>query len=149
MSHTTGQADQKTGQVGKTFFETPLGCNPSSPACPRAPARRLAVSASYDGDLILWDLQAGALLRRLSSRGTRPDGRSWPDPLPLTDGHFAPDGAGFVVTDVAGQLHYYGWADGAGRGGWAGAMLGSLPAHWGAHVSPNKQGLTLLRWLRS
>ncbi len=74
------------------------------------------MSASYDGGLVLWDTAAGAPLRKLSSRATRPDGRPWPDPLPFCDGHFSPDGMGLVVTDVAGQLHYFRCA-GFGGGG--------------------------------
>ena len=29
------------------------------------------------------------------------------DPIPMLDGHFTADGAGFAVTDVAGQVHLY------------------------------------------
>ena len=67
------------------------------------------MSASYDGEIVLWDIAAGTQLQRLSSRDTRPDGRTWPDTISLCDGHFSPDGCGLVVTDVAGQLHYYRW----------------------------------------
>lgn len=76
-----------------------LECHPTDPA--------LAVSGSYDGRLVLWDLRAGAALRTFDSRDTRPDGRSWPDHLPLTDGQFSPDGRAFAATDVAGQVHIY------------------------------------------
>lgn len=83
--------------AGNAVFALP----PAPPPC------RLALSASYDGELIVWDISAGTVLKRLSSKATRPDGREWPDPLPFTDGHFSPDGAGVAVTDVAGQLHYF------------------------------------------
>ncbi|PSC70372.1 WD40 YVTN repeat-like-containing domain,Bromodomain isoform [Micractinium conductrix] len=76
-----------------------LECHPTDPS--------LAFSASYDGTLALWNLHSGAVLRRFTSRQTRPDGRSWPDLLPLSDGHFSPDGASITVSDVAGQMHQY------------------------------------------
>jgi hypothetical protein len=41
------------------------------------------------------------------SRATRPDGRSWPDPLRLVDGQFSPDGTSAALTDDGGQLHLY------------------------------------------
>ncbi|KAL4448446.1 hypothetical protein ABPG75_005665 [Micractinium tetrahymenae] len=76
-----------------------LECHPTDPA--------LAFSASYDGTIAVWDMRSGEVLRRFSSRQTRPDGRSWPDLIPLSDGHFSPDGRSITVTDVAGQLHHY------------------------------------------
>jgi hypothetical protein len=76
-----------------------LECHPTDPS--------LAFSASYDGTLLLWSTLTGAVLRRFSSRQTRPDGRSWPDVLPFADGHFSPDGRTITVADVAGQLHHY------------------------------------------
>jgi hypothetical protein len=76
-----------------------LECHPQDPA--------LAFSASYDGTLQVWDTRSGAVLKKFSSRHTRPDGRSWPDAIPFADGHWAPDGASITVTDVAGQLHRF------------------------------------------
>ena len=43
-----------------------------------------------------------------STQHTCPGGRRWVDPIPLLDGHFAPDGSGFAVTDVAGQARHPG-----------------------------------------
>lgn len=37
------------------------------------------------------------------SRHTRPDGRSWPDPLPFADGHFSPDGTTITVSGGLGN----------------------------------------------
>ena len=42
-----------------------------------------------------------------STADTRPDGRAWPEPVQLVDGHWVPDGTGFAVADVAGQWHLY------------------------------------------
>ena len=39
-----------------------------------------------------------------TTQQTCPGGRRWVDPIPLLDGHFTPDGSGFAVTDVAGQV---------------------------------------------
>ena len=80
-----------------------LECHPTDP--------RLAISASYDGEVHIWDIEQGGQgkkLKTFTSRATRPDGRTWPDTLFLTDGHFSPDGDRFVVSDVAGQFHLYG-----------------------------------------
>lgn len=38
------------------------------------------------------------------SRQTRPDGRSWPDVLPLADGHFSPDGRTITVAGAAASF---------------------------------------------
>ncbi|GAB4817147.1 hypothetical protein N2152v2_004193 [Parachlorella kessleri] len=102
--HTVRVFDAATGGLlhslrGHTEAVHVLECHPAYP--------RLAMSASYDGELVLWDIAAGASLQRLSSRDTRPDVRAWPDAIPLCDGHFSPEGCGLAVTDVAGQLHYY------------------------------------------
>jgi len=43
-------------------------------------------------------------LRSFSTQNTCPGGRRWVDTIPLLDGHFTPDGSGFAVTDVAGQV---------------------------------------------
>ena len=39
-----------------------------------------------------------------STQHTCPGGRRWVDTIPLLDGHFTPDGSGFAVTDVSGQV---------------------------------------------
>lgn len=63
----------------------------------------LVLSASYDGRACLWDVAAGALLREFAlgeaSAGAPPC---------LLDGHFAPDGLAFVLSDSAGLVHLYG-----------------------------------------
>ena len=41
----------------------------------------------------------------ICSRQTRPDGRSWPDLLPLSDGHFSPDGASITVSGERAGPH--------------------------------------------
>ncbi|KAL3137809.1 hypothetical protein ABBQ38_005065 [Trebouxia sp. C0009 RCD-2024] len=69
---------------------------------------KLAMSASYDGTTKLWNLHTGQLLTSFSTQDTRPDiHTSWTDHIQLVDGHWSPDGASLVVSDVAGQWHAY------------------------------------------
>ena len=75
-------------------------CHPTDP--------RVVASASYDGQVIFWDVETGDLLKSFDSRSTRPDKRTWSDSLCFPDGHFSPDGCHFLVSDVAGQFHLYG-----------------------------------------
>lgn len=81
--------------------------------------------------------------RSFSTADTRPDGRPWPEPIQLVDGHWAPDGTGLAVADVAGQWHFYSTA-GAGADADAGGhapvanlkagplALTTRPAAWAA-----------------
>jgi hypothetical protein len=56
-------------------------------------------------DLLLSPLWICSIrVRSFSTQNTCPGGRRWVEPIPLLDGHFAPDGSGFAVTDVAGQV---------------------------------------------
>ena len=75
---------------------------------------RLALTAGYDGSIVVWDVAAGARLAAFSTADTRPDGRAWPEAVQLVDGHWTPDGAGFAVADVAGQWHLYAASGGGG-----------------------------------
>ena len=43
-----------------------------------------------------------------STKATKPDGTSWVDAIQVADGHWAPDGQGIAVSDVAGQWHLFG-----------------------------------------
>ena len=95
---------------------------------------RLALTAGYDGSIIVWDVAAGRRLAAFSTADTRPDGRAWPEAVQLVDGHWTPDGAGFAVADVAGQWHLYA-ASGGGGGG----------INTGPSSSPKVGALTLRR----
>lgn len=75
-------------------------------AHPTNPA--IAISASYSGEAVVWDVLKGVALKTLDSRKTRPGPRMWPDALPIVDGFMAADGNSFALTDAAGQLHFYG-----------------------------------------
>ncbi|KAK9840987.1 hypothetical protein WJX81_004207 [Elliptochloris bilobata] len=68
---------------------------------------RMAMTAGYDGNVIVWDIVAGRKLASFYTVDTRPDGRAWPEPVQLVDGHWAPDGTSLAVADVAGQWHLY------------------------------------------
>ena len=92
------------------------------------------MSASYDGTAAVWEVPFGkgralalqkvggegggrpapdppvisAPLASWNTRATYPAlGGVWPDPVPIVDGHWAPDGTAFAVSDVAGQWHSF------------------------------------------
>ena len=60
------------------------------------PPAGLAMSAGYDGRVIIWDLRAGIA----ASVFTQPEGM---DPVRYLDGHWGPDGTTMLVSDEAGQ----------------------------------------------
>ncbi len=72
-------------------------CHPFEP--------RLAMTASYSGEVALWDLRDGVPIKVFYSVDCRPDGRKWPDPIPYVDGYWGPDGHQVTLSDAAGQLH--------------------------------------------
>ena len=72
-------------------------CHPFEP--------RLAMTASYSGEVVLWDLRDGSPVKVFYSVDCRPDGRKWPDPIPYVDGYWGPDGHQVTLSDAAGQLH--------------------------------------------
>ena len=72
-------------------------CHPFEP--------RLAMTASYSGEVVLWDLVVGSPLKVFYSVDCRPDGRKWPDPIPYVDGYWGPDGNQVTLSDASGQLH--------------------------------------------
>ena len=72
-------------------------CHPFEP--------RLAMTASYSGEVALWDLRDGVPIKIFYSVDCRPDGRKWPDPIPYVDGYWGPDGHQVTLSDAAGQLH--------------------------------------------
>ncbi|KAK9831147.1 hypothetical protein WJX74_004971 [Apatococcus lobatus] len=76
-----------------------LEAHPSHPS--------LMLSASYDGLIIVWDIVSGQKITGFSTKATKPDGTSWVDPIQVADGHWAPDGQGIAVSDVAGQWHLF------------------------------------------
>lgn len=69
---------------------------------------RVAMTASYSGEIVLWDIQEGNPLHVFNSIDTRPDGRKWPDPIAYVDGFMSPDGQYAAFADAAGQLHVLG-----------------------------------------
>lgn len=71
----------------------------------------IAISAGYGGEVVMWDVIEGSVLKTFDSRDTRPDGRRWPDEdrLPFTDGYISSSGEYFALTDAAGQLHVFGY----------------------------------------
>ena len=69
---------------------------------------RIAVTASYSGEVVVWDILDGSPLKIFYSTDTRPDGRKWPDPIAYVDGFMSPDGHYAALTDAAGQLHVIG-----------------------------------------
>lgn len=60
----------------------------------------LLLSASYDARVCLWDVLTGTLLRELSPSGAHS--------ACLLDGHFAPSGLAFALSDSTGVVHLYG-----------------------------------------
>jgi hypothetical protein len=76
-----------------------LECHPSD--------SRLAFSASYDGQVILWDIGRGKALARWHSADTCPGPGRWSDAVQHVDGKFSPDGSTIAVSDVAGQFSLY------------------------------------------
>eukprot|EP00884_Botryococcus_braunii_P018016 jgi/Botrbrau1/4899/Bobra.118_1s0013.1 len=97
--------DSKTGQqlhmlkvhTAPVFV---LECHPLTP--------HLAMSASYDGLTVVWDISKGVDIARFSAKDTRPGDDPWANVIQLVDGHWTPDGEGLAVSDVAGQFHLYG-----------------------------------------
>lgn len=69
---------------------------------------RIAMTAGYDGLLIVWDVDMGVQLRSLALQHTGPAGWSWCDPLPAVEGRFTPGGDAVVLADAAGQWHVFG-----------------------------------------
>lgn len=69
----------------------------------------IAVSASYGGEVFIWDTIRGHKLQTFDSKNFRPDGRTWPDPFSFLDGYMYPHGNAFVLSDAAGQFHTFGY----------------------------------------
>lgn len=70
-----------------------LKCHPSLP--------HVAVSASYDGSAVVWDLRTGLPLRVVRQP-------VFDDDTELLDGQWAPDGDLFAMTDTGGRLSVWG-----------------------------------------
>lgn len=68
----------------------------------------IAVTASYSGDVAVWNIKTGEALKVFYSVDTRPDGRKWPDSIAYVDGYISHDGQSVALTDAAGQLHVIG-----------------------------------------
>lgn len=91
---------------------------------------RVAMTAGYDGLLVLWDIDAGCQLHSLSLQHSGPAGWSWCDPLPAVEGRFTPGGDGVVLADAAGQWHVFGF------GAWCCCVvLGVSVWCWGRYMS--------------
>ena len=70
--------------------------------------KRVIFTAGYDGKCILWDIEKGVELRRLSTdNGTDNENEHTIHP-PVTDGKFSPDGMSFCITDKDGALTMFG-----------------------------------------
>ena len=67
---------------------------------PRDP--RLAMSASYDGKAIIWDIVKGSAIRVFDGSHCNTQ---------LVDGNWHPDGTSIVVSDLAGQFSIFGTGD--------------------------------------
>ncbi|KAK9829398.1 hypothetical protein WJX72_005590 [[Myrmecia] bisecta] len=98
----SGEVSQRL--VGHAASVHILECHPTD--------HRLAMSASYDGLTIVWNIVTGVMLTSFSTCDTCPGGGRWVDPIQLVDGHWAPDGSSLAVSDVAGQWHLYGVGSG-------------------------------------
>ena len=59
-----------------------------------------------------WSSDSGFHMCSFSTKDTRPSPGVWPEAVELADGHWSWDGTSLVVTDVAGQLHFYGFGQG-------------------------------------
>ena len=68
----------------------------------------VAITASYSGEIVLWNIAQGVPIKIFNSVDSRPDGRKWPDPIAYVDGYISPDGQYAALTDAAGQLHIIG-----------------------------------------
>lgn len=68
----------------------------------------IAITASYSGEIVLWNISRGVPIKIFHSVDSRPDGRKWPDPIAYVDGYISPDGQYAALTDAAGQLHVIG-----------------------------------------
>ncbi|KAK9864164.1 hypothetical protein WJX84_009425 [Apatococcus fuscideae] len=97
-SAATGVLERKL--MGHSASVHILEAHPSHPG--------LMLSASYDGLISVWNLQSGQTVTSFSTKATKPDGTSWVDAIQVADGHWAPDGQGIAVSDVAGQWHLFG-----------------------------------------
>jgi hypothetical protein len=87
-----------------------LAATPSRrPACRDAPQPPVACKPRPAHVLRVghYPTRAARAARSFTTADTRPDGRVWPEPIQLVDGHWAPDGAALAVADVAGQWHLY------------------------------------------
>ena len=69
---------------------------------------RIVMTASYSGEIVLWDIMEGTPMKIFNSVDSRPDGRKWPDPIAYVDGYMSPDGQCAAFADAAGQLHVIG-----------------------------------------
>lgn len=67
---------------------------------PRDP--RLAMSASYDGKAVIWDIVKGSAIRVFDGSHCNTQ---------LVDGNWHPDGTSIVVSDLAGQFSIFGTGD--------------------------------------
>ena len=80
-----------------------LDCHPTLP--------HVAVSASYDGTALLWDLGNGVATDALANIPLG-DGE-----CEFVDGRWSPGGDAIVLTDSSGRLHLHGLALGAASDG--------------------------------
>jgi WD40 repeat protein len=63
---------------------------------------RLALSAGYDGRVVLWDVVAASVAAEWDLRGALPE-----DGMRLLDARWSPDGTGFAVSDEGGGVHLF------------------------------------------
>eukprot|EP00897_Mesotaenium_endlicherianum_P009972 jgi/Mesen1/9002/ME000056S08408 len=56
---------------------------------------RLAMSAGYDGKVIIWDIKRGVAVKEFCISSFQ-----------LVDGHFSPDGTSLIVSDEVGQIYF-------------------------------------------
>lgn len=69
----------------------------------------IAITSSYSGDVVVWDILAGQKLSVFHSIDARPDERQWPERIAYIDGYMSPNGQAAALTDAAGQLHFFGF----------------------------------------
>ena len=70
--------------------------------------KRVIFTAGYDGKCILWDIEKGVELRRLSTTNGMDDEYENGMHPAVTDGKFSPDGMSFCITDKSGALTMFG-----------------------------------------
>lgn len=70
---------------------------------------KLIITAGYDGRIILWDIDAGKILRKFVNFEVI---QEQPQICPLLDGCFSPDGSKIVFTDRVGRLSIFGTGSG-------------------------------------